>query len=514
MCGIHFVVNNGNHNRSLSQFMKDGFLTNQVRGLDSTGVFQIKNSYSATHKGVRDVDIFKRAVTGSEFLSKFQVVDAIINGAAWQRATIGHVRAATAGAKDKDENAHPFLATRGDGSRIVGVHNGSLTNWRSKKDADKFEVDSAWLFSKLAQDGAEAFKNFNGAFALVWYDSKHPNRLFVARNKERPLFWAWTQDRKGMIACSELGMLGWLAQRNSVGLWSDSKGFRFFQPEAGSIYSIDLNNPSEYIKVGFDSYDPNSTMYDDPKPAVQVVGVPAQKANPTVTPTGGQSTTKTTTSRGNDWSDIRENQMLNAMKAALGQARFNRTELGQERLAEKSVDPYIDNDQLEMQLDKEIQAHLKTKHGMSNPSPNPFVTSDSTRVVFQKDPVARSASESEIKAAKDANVFGMIVNMYGYWYDSDDATLLAGFNILEGNKEIDYDAIVRGKSSVAAQSYITDRMVPMVVIGIATYNNNKYFVLADFVQQGRKVHIKYADSPTYMTRNLDEATQSTSRMLH
>jgi predicted glutamine amidotransferase len=192
-----------------------------LRGSDSTGIFGI-NKYGnlSMHKTAQQApnalatDTFKQFVKG--VFNKWHVV-------------VGHNRAATRGAKT-DQNAHPFIE-----DHICLVHNGTLTS--HKHMADK-EVDSHAICHSLATKGYEqTFQDINGAFALIWFDAKE-KKLYMARNKERPLNMAVT-DRAFYFA-SELGMLQWILQRNG-----EDKAKYFWLAE-DKTYIWDLEDAKNY----------------------------------------------------------------------------------------------------------------------------------------------------------------------------------------------------------------------------------------------------------------------------
>ena len=206
MCGIIFAINSDYYSLNLDDWVKDSMLASQVRGTHSAGLFQV------------DVDgellWAKDGVTPTDFV-RLQEAARIINMSPSSAITVGHVRAATVGTISQ-ENAHPFISERKDGTFVAVVHNGTLQNWRGHKDADQFDVDSQWLAHMLATEGHDAFEYFTGAFAIVWYDSAHPDHLFMARNKERPLHYMVANDNKTLLGCSELGMLGWLSEKHAL----------------------------------------------------------------------------------------------------------------------------------------------------------------------------------------------------------------------------------------------------------------------------------------------------------
>lgn len=205
MCGIHGVISSKTgYNKSLNDFVTQSFTANSLRGMDSSGVFQIGPS-----KG--SVFIHKDAVNGTEFVGQKEV-GPILRDVDGSLFTVCHVRAKTQGAVVK-ENAHPFIGWTDKDERVIGVHNGSLHNWKTRKGGSEYDVDSEWAIQQIAERGHAAISEFQGAFALVYWDEEAPRKINFVRNSERPMHFLFSKDGKHMLFASEAGMLAWLATR-------------------------------------------------------------------------------------------------------------------------------------------------------------------------------------------------------------------------------------------------------------------------------------------------------------
>lgn len=170
-----------------------------LRGTDSTGVAVIsRNDEVKVAKGVGDpFQLFDK----KEF-------DKAVQG--FNKVIIGHNRFATQG-KVSRSNAHPF-----EFSRIVGVHNGTLTTKWKLRDAAKFTVDSENLYHHINEEGLpSALEVLGGAWALVWWDKEACN-LHMLRNKERPLFITRKEDTKVIYWASEEWMLDVALSRSNI----------------------------------------------------------------------------------------------------------------------------------------------------------------------------------------------------------------------------------------------------------------------------------------------------------
>ena len=184
-----------------------------MRGQDSTGIVQVDKKGSVyTHK---------LAVSGSKFLTD-KVTGAFTKDANRSPINIVHHRAATIG-KINTENAHPFICDMAEVNPtnkkhyvLVGVHNGSLINWKTKPKANEYEVDSNWALAHIAERGLDAFKDIEGPYCFMWVTSKDPDKLMVARNSGRPMHAVFSKDRKEVYFASEAGMLAWLCERNRI----------------------------------------------------------------------------------------------------------------------------------------------------------------------------------------------------------------------------------------------------------------------------------------------------------
>lgn len=208
MCGIHGVINCGPaHKLALEKYMEEGFVVNSVRGMDSSGILQIDKE--------NEPFMHKLTMPGPMFIDNKATKNIIGDAGKPGTMTLGHVRAATHGKVILD-NAHPFMVEGSNKKRIIGVHNGTLTSWKTKKDWSSYDVDSHWALAHIGKYGFKAFEDFDGAFVFMWWDENHPNQLFACRNTGRPLWYTLSKDKQQMLFGSESGMVSWLCERNNI----------------------------------------------------------------------------------------------------------------------------------------------------------------------------------------------------------------------------------------------------------------------------------------------------------
>lgn len=210
MCGIHGLYTGNVKVSNSSAFISDGFVAGSIRGMDSSGIAVVDTKSDK-------LETSKLPVPGSVFITDKFSKSLIQLGQDAHTMTICHTRHATAGSVGYS-NAHPFYIDDLVGNEyreMVGVHNGTLTSWRSKKNASKYEVDSEWALNHIFMNGIEAFKDFDGAFVFAWWDSENKDTLNIALNDQRPMHIAYLENG-GMAYASEAGMLHWLLERNSL----------------------------------------------------------------------------------------------------------------------------------------------------------------------------------------------------------------------------------------------------------------------------------------------------------
>lgn len=226
----------------LAGVMTDGMLVGALRGMDSFGYMH-------------------QTKAGKVKLEKYPVPAPMMYGtAAWLELRnaaregqifVGHHRAKTTGVISK-EAAHPYKVTSDKTGRTVwGVHNGSLTTWSTYQNGKNYVTDSQYLFSQIAENGPEALRYINGAYAVAFMMSDKPGKLFIARNKERPLVYGYSKDGKVMLFGSEGDMLNWLVNRPQY-LITMNEEFTVAKTawadvEAHNLYEFDTANPSDVV---------------------------------------------------------------------------------------------------------------------------------------------------------------------------------------------------------------------------------------------------------------------------
>jgi predicted glutamine amidotransferase len=230
MCGLVGAVGFLEHKHRA--VMKDLLFLDTLRGRDSTGLAVVDRD--------RSVKIRKLAMPGYEFI-EYANVDKLMSHA--DQLWIGHNRFKTMGDATR-ANAHPFevLDEKANEILLIGAHNGTLNNKfeiESKMDNTRYGTDSEALFNYLVQapDFKTAINSLKGAWSLVFWDPT-TDSLHFCRNKERPLVFAYTKDKKALFYASEAWMLVNACRRNGVDLLQNERGLSCYSTLEDHLYTI------------------------------------------------------------------------------------------------------------------------------------------------------------------------------------------------------------------------------------------------------------------------------------
>jgi len=163
-------------------FMEQAVYVGAVRGANATGLLYVEKTRVEAKKEGQDVNIFKRAYSGTDFIQLGEV-QSVLRNIEYNWVTVIHHRLSTNNASGHAA-AHPFQH-----KHITLVHNGIITN-AHKLPATPVNIDSDRVAAGLAetQDIENFLGNLSGSFVLVWYDT-NTNTINFIRNKERPLFF-------------------------------------------------------------------------------------------------------------------------------------------------------------------------------------------------------------------------------------------------------------------------------------------------------------------------------------
>lgn len=203
MCGIVGIMSgNGSLDDAQLTLFKRLLYVDQLRGEHATGIAKI-NPYKKSDR----TSIIKKAMPAEVFLGQPEVQDFV--GKDRGRILIGHNRYATMGARDDDQNAHPW-----EDGHITLVHNGTVDKW-ALDDLSGYSdpgvvVDSHMVCITIAEKGIkEAVEKYlSGAFSLVYWDDELRTLNFI-RNDKRPMYIAALTD----------GTLVWASEEEFIKFW-------------------------------------------------------------------------------------------------------------------------------------------------------------------------------------------------------------------------------------------------------------------------------------------------------
>lgn len=454
MCGIFGSFHVGTVAKtSLTPFIKQAFVTSMLRGTDSSGILQVDTDNTPY--------VRKDAVDGATF-SRTPELERYAQDAAVCPATICHVRARTQGNVSK-KNAHPFIAAKDNGMRFIGVHNGTLHNWKTKPDGDKYEVDSEWAMNHLAKHGKEAFKDFQGAFAMVWWDEETPDKIYMARNGQRPLHILLSSDKKDLIFASEAGMLSWLAERNNI--ITDGKMYELPTME---MFTFNLSSSAKEVtwektKIPFPVY--NNGTYS----------------------TYG---TTSSTSKVNEgpWPGEDEEDWGTYLGARYGNSGY--TASGHDKLVASVREAIKKATQENEEAEKsEASVQLVGDYDLEDYKvPEKF---------FVQHLEHHDTPDVEIEAAKKQKVFGNLQWFEGVFYDGDDGELWGDIEeYIPGQGKITHTGVIRGMSQQAAdmlyctENNTTRRIGDWAIVvgtGHSGTTNGTFYTLLPIPNEARKI---------------------------
>jgi len=199
----------------------------QLRGRDSTGAVRVNRNGTeyAWAKMVGPPTYLKESRDYSRNIS--------VNS---MSVLIGHCRHKTIGTIDR-ASAHPYdISEKG----IIGVHNGTLKNYCSFPQHRTGNTDSLTLYESIAERGpVETFEQADGAWACVWWD-QNTRRLHFIRNKERSLWYTYSEDKKRLYWASEPWMFAVVSRREN--LWDGGKDKQvYLQFKEDILYTLEIN---------------------------------------------------------------------------------------------------------------------------------------------------------------------------------------------------------------------------------------------------------------------------------
>ena len=179
--------------------------------------------------------MYKKALTSADFLQLDKAED-ILSDVPTAHFALGHNRAATVGGGG-DTKAHPFQY-----GHITMVHNGTL---RTRAGLSEYHaVDSASIAMQLEKTEpdkyADLLSKLNGAFTLVWHNQFN-NKVYMARNEERPLILGTGYNGETLFFASEMWMITQLGHRiNDKMIDVDEAGKKY------KVWELPVNELQEY----------------------------------------------------------------------------------------------------------------------------------------------------------------------------------------------------------------------------------------------------------------------------
>ena len=269
MCGmVGFLNYDPLADPARRKWLTQAIYVDELRGSDSTGLALLPRPQIKPDAPLPAMKIYKKALPASDFL-QLTNTGGLTNGADTCTLAMGHNRAATQGDKSNDNYAHPFQS-----DHITMMHNGTL---RTRNGLDHYHVvDSASVCIQLANTEPEAYpellSELDGAFALVWFNSK-TNKMYFARNDERPLVMGRGWGNMTLFYASEGWMISSILPRISDKALDVIEGYYdTFDLPVNELWEYDIyGDTAEHTMRPFKDYVPvaktlgHNPMYDTDK---------------------------------------------------------------------------------------------------------------------------------------------------------------------------------------------------------------------------------------------------------
>jgi len=240
MCGIYGQASNNVKKINESNIKILG-LFNENRGKNSCGITIDGEIYYGLEKEA----LFTNFAKGRSFTPTLYPT------------VIGHTRQSSVGVINA-YNAHPFGfgENKDGGYKFLAVHNGTLLNY--KELADKYgvdkevnspslhvenlnvvrtKIDSEILLETIYKTGnVKVLSDYNGAAALVWTDTDHPNVIYLYSGKSR----AWSDDTEDKQV-EERPMFVYIESKNNFYFSSLAEPLHVIRNNEGEVFQIDYN---------------------------------------------------------------------------------------------------------------------------------------------------------------------------------------------------------------------------------------------------------------------------------
>lgn len=155
------------------------------------------------------------------------------------RRALLHVRYATTGSPENNDNNHPIIVPSDSGGQIIGTHNGMINNHHDLMDDYDFEwvgeVDSQALFHLFGRADFDKtdLRDVHGSAAFALVDTEEPTRITLGRLTQRPL-WVTQTPSGSTVWCSEIEPLK--DALKAVGLTTD------FEMEVPEWHMLTITN--------------------------------------------------------------------------------------------------------------------------------------------------------------------------------------------------------------------------------------------------------------------------------